>query len=264
MNDLLKAAIMGVVEGLTEFIPVSSTGHLIIAGKILNFTGELASTFEVFIQMGAILAVVILYRERFLKLLHFKEKKGFAGVNGIFLLSATTVPALLAGLAFHGYIKENLFNTSTVAIGLGVGGVALLAAERFDKIPRVFSLDEIGWKDALLIGLFQCLALWPGTSRAAATIIGAMLLGFDRKTAVEYSFFAAVPVICAASLYDLLKNWDLVLSGNVGMFAVGFAVSFIAAWFSIRIFVKLLSHFAIEVFAWYRIAIAPLVYFLLR
>ncbi len=262
--DLFKSIIMGIVEGLTEFVPVSSTGHLIIAGKILNFTGELASTFEVFIQMGAILAVVILYRERFIKLFDFKSNGGFAGMNGILLLGATTAPALLAGLAFHGYIKEHLFTTSTVAVGLGIGGLALLAAERFDKNPNKFSLDDIRWKDALLIGLFQCLALWPGTSRAAATIVGAMILGLDRKTAVEYSFFAAVPVITAASLYDLYKDWHLMSAGGGAIFAVGFITSFIAAWFSIRFFVKMLSHSTIQVFAWYRIAIAPFVYFFLR
>ncbi len=255
---------MGVVEGLTEFIPVSSTGHLIIAGKILGFEGELASVFEVFIQSGAILAVVLLYRQRFAKLLDLREKRGFAGLNGIFLLGLTSAPALLAGLLFHGRIKEHLFNTSTVAIGLGVGGIALLAAERFDKNPRKFSLDEILWRDALLIGLFQCLALWPGTSRAAATIIGAMLLGLDRKTSVEYSFFAAVPVITAASFYDLYKNWELIASGGGAIFAAGFVTSFVAAWISIQFFIKMLSRFTLKSFGWYRIAVAPFVYFFLR
>jgi undecaprenyl-diphosphatase len=153
--------------------------------------------------------------------------------------------------------------TSTGAL-LKISSVALLLAERFDKNPSKFNLDEIQWKDALLIGLFQCLALWPGTSRAAATIIGAMLIGVDRKTSVEYSFFAAVPVITAASLYDIYKNCHLISGNDAMIFAAGFITAFISAWISVRFFVKMLSHLAITAFGWYRIAIAPFVYFFVR
>lgn len=264
MSELLKAVILGIVEGVTEFIPVSSTGHLIVASKILNFDGPTASTFEVFIQLGAILAIVVLYRERFFGLLQLNRKDGFAGIPGLTTLAITSFPAFFLGALAHGYIKEHLFNTTTVAIGLGLGGVALLFAERWDKDPRVHGLDSITWRHALLIGMFQCLALWPGTSRAAATIIGAMILGLDRKTAVEYSFFAAVPVIAAASLYDLYKSFGIMSSNDIGIFAAGLIVSFFAAWLSVKFFIRLLSHNTIRIFAWYRIAAAPLIYFFLR
>ncbi|TAK10077.1 MAG: undecaprenyl-diphosphate phosphatase [Candidatus Manganitrophaceae bacterium] len=256
MVDLLNAVILGVVEGLTEFIPVSSTGHLIIAGHLLGFEGAKASTFEVFIQLGAILAVVVLYKERFFRLLDFSKTRGFAGWNGFVLLGLTTLPALIFGFLAHKFIKEHLFNTTTVAIGLGVGGVGILLAERFLPKPEKHGLDSLRPQDALLIGLFQCLALWPGVSRAGATILGAMIIGTERKTAAEYSFLAAVPVMFAATGYDLLKSRSFLQAADIPFFAVGLIVSFIAAWLAVRTFIQLLSRYTLTPFGWYRIAAA--------
>lgn len=258
MVDLLNAVILGIVEGVTEFLPVSSTGHLIIAGHLLGFEGAKASTFEVFIQLGAILAVVVLYKERVFHLLDFSRTRGFAGVNGMLLLGLTTVPALIAGFLAHKFIKEHLFNTTTVAIGLGIGGIGILLAERFLPKAEKHGLDSLGPKDALLIGLFQCLALWPGISRAGATILGGMIIGTERKTAAEYSFLAAVPVMFAATAYDLYKSLPFLEASDATFFAVGFIVSFIAAWLAVKTFIQLLARYTLNPFGWYRIIAAVL------
>ena len=213
----LQAVLLGVVEGLTEFVPVSSTGHLILAGHWIGFHArvghEAAATFEVVIQTGAILAVVAAYPGRFLGLLDF-NRGGFGGWRGIGLLLWTSLPALIVGLLFHDAIKQHLFSPWSVAVGLAVGSLWIFGVER--RRPRVhtLSLDEIGWNQALAVGLFQCLALWPGMSRSAATILGGMMLGVDRKTATEYSFFAAVPVLCAAALADLWKSYQTITSSG--------------------------------------------------
>ena len=260
--EFLTAGILGIVEGLTEFIPVSSTGHLIIAGHFLKFEGPVAATFDIFIQLGAILAVAVLYRERFLGLLSFqKEENSFKGLNGLKLLFLTTLPALFFGAITHKYIKAHLFNITTVAIGLGAGGAAILLAEKFLPAHQREGLDSVRPKDALLIGFFQCLALWPGVSRSAATILGAMWLGMERKTSAEYSFFAAVPVLIAATALDLYKSLAFLQASDIGLFAVGFIISFIAAWFSIKVFIKMVSRRSLAPFGWYRIAVSfPLLF----
>lgn len=264
MIDLFNAVILGIVEGLTEFIPVSSTGHLIIAGHLLGFEGAKASTFEVFIQLGAILAVVVLYKERFFHLFDFSRTRGFAGVNGMVLLGLTTLPALIFGALAHKFIKEHLFNTTTVAIGLGVGGVGILLAERFLPKAEKHGLDSLRPKDALLIGLFQCLSLWPGVSRAGATILGGMIIGTERKTAAEYSFLAAVPVMFAATAYDLYKSLPVLQASDIPFFAVGFIVSFVAAWLAVRTFIQILARYTLNPFGWYRIAAAVLLLLILK
>ncbi len=260
------AVIMGLVEGLTEFLPVSSTGHLILAGHALSFTGPKADTFEIAIQLGAILAVVVLYRDRFLGLLKTDPAKGFSGPRGIWLLFLTSLPALGMGLLTHKAIKAHLFGPRTVALALFAGAVLMLVVEaRAARIKRprkrpVDSLDAMTPKLALGIGLFQCLALWPGFSRSGATIMGGMLLNTERKTAAEYSFLAAVPVMCAAVGYDLLKNWRLFESGDFVFLGLGFAVSFVSGWAAVKGFIGLLSRFTLRPFAWYRLALAPLVW----
>lgn len=261
--EFLIAAFMGLIEGITEFIPVSSTGHLIVAGHLLLLQGPSASTFEVFIQLGAILAVVVVYRKKFLQLASFKREAGFKGLNGLVLLALTTLPALAAGALAHGFIKRHLFNPATVAVGLGVGGIAILLVEKLMRGPKRFGLDNLTWKDALLIGLFQCLALWPGTSRSACTILGAMLLGVDRKTAAEYSFFAAVPVMCAAVSFDLYKSAPLLSPSDMGVFAVGFAAAFLFALLAIKFFIRLLGKHTLIPFGWYRIAMSCFVFWAL-
>ncbi len=260
------AVVMGIVEGLTEYLPVSSTGHLIVAGTLLGLEGEKSKTFEIFIQLGAILAVVFYYWRRFLGLLDFRAsgEDRFAGLRGCLLLGVTTAPVLVMGYLSHDYLKAHLFGPLTVAWALGVGGVAILAVERWRPPSDTDGLDRIGWGQALGIGLFQCLALWPGVSRAAATIVGGMLARLDRRTAAEYSFFAAVPALTAATIYDLYKSRDLLGAGDVPFFAVGFLVSFVAAWFAVAGFLRLLQRGSLRPFAWYRILIAPVIYFFMR
>ena len=266
MGLLWIAVIMGIVEGLTEYIPVSSTGHLIVAGAVLGLQGEKSKTFEIFIQLGAILAVVIHYRRRFLGLLDFRagEDGKFAGLRGCLLLGATTAPVLVAGYLLHDTLKAHLFGPLTVAWALGVGGVGILAVERWRPRPDTEGLDRIGWGQALGIGLFQCLSLWPGISRAGATIVGGMLGRLDRKTAAEYSFFAAVPALTAATVYDLYKSRDLLTMQDFSFFAVGFVVSFGAAWLAVAGFLRLLQRTSLRPFAWYRILIAPIIYYFMR
>ncbi len=256
------AIILGLVEGLTEFLPVSSTGHLIIAGHYLHFEGEAAGAFEIFIQLGAILAVAWLYRERFIKLFDFKSTDGFEGVNGLKLLFLTTLPALVFGAVLHSFIKHHLFNVFTVTLGLGLGGIAILLTEKFMPSSRKIGLDMLSAADALKIGCFQCLALWPGVSRSASTILGAMGIGIDRKTAVEYSFFAAVPVLCAASALDLLKSRHALRASDIPFFAAGFATAFVSALLSVKWFVGRVSGKNLNAFGWYRILLASALIFL--
>jgi len=265
MGDLWIAAVLGVVEGLTEFLPVSSTGHLIVVGDLLKFYGQKAACFDIFIQLGAILAVVVLYRDRFIGLIPGLNGLGvadgrFAGVRGILLLGLTTLPALVAGALLHKLIKEHLFGPITVAWALGLGGVAIILAERFRPKPRVVSLDGLGYGAALVIGVFQCIAMWPGVSRSASTIIGGLFSGLDRRTAAEYSFLAAVPVMAAATAYDLYKAWRFLEVSDLGFFAVGFVVSFAAAIAAVKTFIELVQRWSLVPYAIYRIAIAPLIY----
>lgn len=257
--DFLIAAIMGIVEGLTEFLPVSSTGHLIIAGHLLGFTGPKAETFEIVIQLGAILAVVVLYWRTFLGLLIPDKDRRFSGLTGLWLLFLTSLPASLVGLLIHDYIKEYLFTPVTVAVALLVGAAAILIVEALPRREKVNSLDELPDWMALGIGCFQCLSLWPGFSRSAATIMGGMLLGAKRNVAAEYSFIAAVPIMIAATGYDFLKSYELFTVDDLAMLGVGFVVSFFAAWAAVKAFIFLLGKITLRPFAAYRIPLAILV-----
>jgi undecaprenyl-diphosphatase len=259
MHELSYAVVLGLVEGITEFIPVSSTGHLIVTGHLLGFTGPKAASFEIFIQLGAILAVVFLYKERFLQLFTRQKPGGFAGLHGWVLLGLTSLPALILGALTHGLIKHYLFNPITVAVGLGLGGLAILAVERFRPRVRKSGLDALEWPDALAIGCFQCFALWPGVSRSASTILGAMTVGISRDTAAQYSFLAAVPVMVAATSFDLYKSLPLLDASDLPLFSLGFAVSFVAAWFAVRSFIQFLGTHTLILFGWYRIVLAPII-----
>jgi undecaprenyl-diphosphatase len=272
MTDILNAVVLGIVEGLTEFLPVSSTGHLILAGDLLGFTGPKAATFEIVIQLGAILAVVALYWRRFVGLIPRPAGRGradalgrprFSGVRGLWLLFLTSLPASVLGLLTHHAIKEYLFGPRTVAWALGVGALAILVVEAVPRRVRRTELDEVTPLLALGIGCFQCLALWPGFSRSAATIMGGMLLGARRQLAAEYSFIAAVPIMVAATGYDMLKSLDLFTAADVPMLAVGFVVSFLAAWGAVKWFIALLGRTTLRPFAVYRLALAPLVLYFL-
>lgn len=259
MESWYVAIILGIVEGLTEFLPVSSTGHLIITGHLLEYTGAKAETFEVVIQLGAILAVVLLYWRTFLGLVVPPPGTRFSGVRGLWLLFLTCLPASLLGLLIHSYIKEHLFSPLTVAAALAAGSVMILVVERTDRPGRVARLDDITPALALGIGLFQCLSLWPGFSRSASTIMGGMLLGARREVAAQYSFIAAVPIMIAATGYDFLKNRELFGADDLLFLAVGFVVSFLSAWVAVRGFIQLLKKWTLVPFAWYRLGVAALV-----
>ena len=263
MFMVLSAVLLGVVEGLTEFLPVSSTGHMIVVGHLIDWQGPQAATFQIFIQSGAILAVVGLYRDRFRSLLRRREND-FGGREGLLLLGMTTLPALVFGALAHGYIKQYLFNPVTVALGLGAGGIVILLVERLLTRPGREGLGTLRWPDALLIGFCQCLSLWPGVSRAAATIIGGRVAGLERRTATEYSFLAAVPVMFAAIGYDLLKSWHHLGIENLGVFAIGFVVAWLSARLAVQFFLRLLGNYTLAPFGWYRIVAAGVVLVLWR
>lgn len=260
MMDWLIAVLLGIVEGITEFLPISSTGHLIITGHLLDFTGPKAETFEIVIQLGAILAVVQLYWRRFLGLLRPDPDHAFSGLRGVWMLMLTSFPACVVGLLAHSYIKAHLFGPITVSWALGFGALMILAVEAFPKRETATSLDQITPAQALGIGCFQCLALWPGFSRSAATIMGGMILGTRRSVAAEYSFIAAVPIMFLATGYDFLKSYHLFVREDLYFIAVGFLTSYVSAWLAVKGFIYLLGKMTLRPFALYRLALAPLVY----
>ncbi len=263
MGDIWIAVVLGIVLGITEYLPVSSAGHLIVVGAALHFTGPKATCFQVFIQIGAISAALVLFRHRFIGLIPFISAppgERFSGWRGITLLVLTTIPAVIMGAIFHHAIKTYLFGPLTVAGALGVGGVAILLAERFKPVPKVFSIDGVSYSHAIKIGLIQCLALWPGVSRSASTILGGLFYGLDRRVAAEYSFVAAVPILTAAAVYDLYKNWSLFSAPDLPFFLVGLVVSFLSACLAIKTFMALLKTWTFVPFGYYRIIIAPIIY----
>jgi undecaprenyl-diphosphatase len=251
---LAKAAVMGVVEGLTEFLPISSTGHLILAGALLGFDDEKAKVFDIAIQTGAILAVIIVYWQRIrdtLVQLPTQQKAQRFALNVLIAF----LPAVVLGLLFGKAIKEHLFNGWVVATTFILGGFIILWAERRQQTAvRIDSVDEMRWPDALKVGLAQCLAMIPGTSRSGATIIGGMLLGLSRKAATEFSFYLAIPTLIGAGVYSLYKERASLTSADVPMFLVGFVFSFIFAWICVRWLLRYISTHSFTPFAWYRIA----------
>ena len=248
-SSLFHALILGIVEGLTEFLPVSSTGHLILAGDLLGYQDARAGVFFVAIQTGAMLAVVWEYRARFFSV----DPALWRNLLVAFL------PAAALGLLFGGFIKAHLFGPVPVALAFIAGGVVILLVERGDRVARVASTRAMTWLDALKVGAAQCFALIPGTSRSGATIIGGMLFGLSRPAATEFSFFLAVPTLVAAGAYDLWKNRALFSADDLGMFAVGLAASFVSAFVVIRWLVRYVATHDFRPFAWYRIAFGALV-----
>ena len=255
---LLKALILGVVEGLTEFLPISSTGHLIIASQLLGFHDEKGKVFEIAIQTGAMLAVVWEYRARFTRALtgitHDPVAQRF-----VTNLIVAFMPAALLGLAFGGIIKAHLFHAVPVAIAFIVGAVVILLVERRSRKVAVESVDEMTWRDALKVGIAQSFALIPGTSRSGATIIGGMLFGLSRRAATEFSFFLAVPTLVLAGAYDLLKHRHLLSVADVPVFAVGLVTAFISAFICVRWLIRFIATHDFTIFAWYRIAFGVIV-----
>lgn len=256
----LKALLLGIVEGLTEFLPISSTGHLIIVADAMSFNGASAKTFEIFIQLGAIFAVCWHYRARLLALTQATSPTQ-ARQNATLLLNLfiAFLPAAILGLAFHDFIKTYLFTPFSVAIALIIGGIIILLIEQRRYAPRTNSVDDLGWRTALKIGLCQSLALIPGTSRSGATIMGGLLFGLSRQTATEFSFFLAIPVMFAATLYDLYKSWHLLGNGDITLFAVGFIAAFISGLLAIKGLLAFVAHHSFAAFAWYRIGFGLLV-----
>lgn len=258
LHWLFIAVTLGIVEGATEFIPVSSTGHLIVASDWLGYVGDRANTFVIFIQLGAILAIVWLYRATLVENVRgWNREPGWRFFTN---LAVAFMPAAVIGLLFSELIKEYLFNPLTVAGALIVGGVIILLIERWQPRTRVATVEEIPWRLALGVGCAQVLALFPGVSRSGATILGGYSLGLSRRAATEFSFFLAIPVMCAATMYDLIGSRDVLSMGDLPMFAVGFVVSFLTAVVVVRQFVTFVSRHSFAWFAWYRIAFGLLVF----
>lgn len=252
LTQFAHALILGVVEGLTEFLPVSSTGHLIIVGGLLGFNDEKGKVFELVIQTGAMLAVCWEFRSRFTGVLRGLATD--ASAQGFVLnLLAAFMPAAVIGLTLGGFIKSHLFHAVPVAIALIAGGIVILWVERRERPVRISDVDAMTWRDALKVGFAQACALIPGVSRSGATIIGGMLFGLSRRAATEFSFFLAVPTLIAAGCYDLYKNRALFSVNDVGMFGVGTVAAFVSAFLCIRWLLRYVATHDFKPFAWYRI-----------
>lgn len=254
----IQALILGVVEGLTEFLPVSSTGHQIIVADLIGFGGERAKAFNIIIQLGAVLAVIWEYRRTIAEVLLGLPKEAQAQRFTANLLVAF-IPAVILGVLFADTIHHYLFNPITVAAALVVGGLVILWAERRTHVVRVETVEAMRWTDALKIGCAQCLALVPGTSRSGATIISGLLFGLSRKAATEFSFFLAMPTMVGATVYSAYKYRELFQPGDFAVFAIGFVTAFVFAMIAVRALLKFIGNHSYAAFAWYRIAFGLLI-----
>lgn len=269
--EIFVAIILGIVEGLTEFAPVSSTGHMVLVDDMLFqseklFSKEVANTFKVVIQLGSILAVVIVFKERFMNLLGLKKDHAGEQEQGSKLelkqVIVGLLPAGVLGFLFEDYIDTYLFSTKTVLIGLVAGALLMLAADWFrPSRPKVKTVDQITYKHALGIGLFQCISLWPGFSRSGSTISGGVLLGLEHRAAADFTFIMAVPIMLGASTLSLIKNWQYFTLDSLPFFIAGFISAFVFALISIRFFLKLIHKIKLVPFAIYRIVLAAVIYF---
>ena len=257
-NLLIHAIILGLVEGLTEFLPVSSTGHLILVGQLLGFNDDKGKVFEIAIQFAAILAVVWEYRGRLVHTLTSITSEPVSQRLAVNLMVAF-MPAAVLGFLFLKQIKHYLFNPFVVASAFIIGGFLILWAERRQHTVHAESIDDMSWRDALKVGFAQALAMIPGTSRSGATIIGGLFFGLSRRAATEFSFFLAIPTMFAATLYDVYKNLDLFSLDDAALFAIGGTVSFISAFIAVRGLIRFISRHDFTVFAWYRIAFGIIV-----
>lgn len=261
----LDALILGIVEGLTEFLPVSSTGHLILTSALLGIEGKQVDSYVIVIQLGAIMAVLALYRDRAMQMIHGLLGKNAAGLGLFLKLLVAFIPAVILGLAFEDMIEELLFHPFPVAMALIVGGVGMIAVERLYLLPKIRrdgedslkTVETMSYRDALLIGLAQCLALWPGTSRSMSTIIGAQLCGFRNRDAAEISFLLALPTLGGATVYKLVKDQEVLtqVEGGVGLILFGNAVAFIVAFLAVKWFVSFVTRHGMTPFGVYRIII---------
>jgi undecaprenyl-diphosphatase len=259
LSDVVKALILGIVEGLTEFLPISSTGHLIITQQLLGFNDERAKVFAIVIQTGAMMAVVWEYRDRHLRILRGLTAADPSARRFVGNVAIAFTPLAVLGLAFGDWIKAYLFNATAVAVAFIVGALLILWAERREHNIRVEAVDDMTWSDALKVGVAQAFALIPGMSRAGSTIIGGLLFGLSRRAATEFSFFLAVPTLVAAGALDLFEHRDLLGAGDVGVFATGFLAAFVSAFVAVRALLRYISRNDFTVFAWYRIAFGLIV-----
>jgi len=255
---IAKTVLIGLVEGLTEFLPVSSTGHIILAAKVLHFEGPPGKVFEIVIQLGAILAVCFLYRAKIAKTVAGVLKREPAAMRFAGSVIVAFLPAVVIGVALHKYIKALLDKPVVVAVSLIVGGIAILVIERLAQRPRIKSVDDVDWKTALFIGICQCLAMVPGVSRSGATIMAARAFRVDRAAAAEFSFFLAIPTMLGATIYDLFKNWSTLNWEGGGLILLGMVVAFLSALAVVRPFVAFISRHGFGIFAWYRIVVGAL------
>jgi len=255
---LWKTVLIGIVEGITEFLPVSSTGHIILAEELLHFEGSPGKVFEIVIQLGAILAVCVLYRVKIWNTVTGVVRREPIAMHFAAAVIVAFLPAAVVGVAAHKYVKAMLDSPAVVAVALIVGGFAILIIEHFAQRPRVKSVDDINLKTALFVGVCQCLAMIPGVSRSGATIMGARVLRVDRATAAEFSFFLAIPTMIGATVYDLYMNWSTLDWQGSGLIAVGFVTAFLSALIVVGAFVRFISRHGFGVFAWYRIAAGAL------
>ncbi|WP_028777503.1 undecaprenyl-diphosphate phosphatase [Shimazuella kribbensis] len=270
--EIFVGIILGMVEGLTEFAPVSSTGHMIIVDDLMLkskelFSQEVANTFKVVIQLGSILAVIIVFKDRFINLLGLTKsaRESVDSSNRLELKQVIIglLPAGVLGFLFEDYIDEHLFSINTVVIGLVVGAVLMLLADFFRPArPKAETVDQVTYKQALSIGLFQCLSLWPGFSRSGSTISGGVLLGLSHRAASDFTFIMAVPIMLGASSLSLIKNWQYFTLADLPFFIAGFITAFVVSLISIRFFLKLINRIKLVPFAIYRIVLAALIYFL--
>ena len=259
---LIKAALMGIVEGLTEFLPISSTGHLILAGSLLGFVDAKAKVFDIAIQTGAIFAVILVYWQKIQGTVVALPSQRQARLFALNVAIAFT-PAVLLGLLFGKAIKAHLFTPTVVASTFIVGGFIILWAEarqaRAETAPRILDADDMTWKDALKVGLVQCFAMVPGTSRSGATIIGGMLMGLSRKAATDFSFYLAIPTLIGAGAYSLYKERALLSWADAPVFGVGLLFAFVSAWLCIRWLLRYIASHSFVGFAYYRIAFGVLI-----
>ncbi len=253
-----KTVLIGVVEGLTEFLPVSSTGHIILAEELLHFEGPPGKVFEIVIQLGAILAVCVLYRARILATAAGVLRGERTATRFAMAVIVAFLPAAAVGVALHKYVKALLDKPVVVAVALIVGGIAILVIEKLAPRPRMKSVDDIDWKTALFIGVCQCLAMVPGVSRSGSTIMAARAVRVDRATATEFSFFLAIPTMLGATVYDLMKNWSTLSWNGGGLIVLGMVVAFFSAMIVVQAFVAFISRHGFGVFAWYRIVVGAL------
>lgn len=264
--QLIKAFFLGIVEGITEFLPISSTGHLIIVGKWIEFTSTEGKVFEVVIQLGSILAVMWIFRTRLIKMITGTLKRDPVEVAFTRNLIIAFLPSALIGFLFIKVIKALFFQPAVVVVTLILGGLIMLWVERVRKpgqanlrVVTATTLESISWKQALIVGFAQCLAMIPGTSRSGSTIIGGMLAGIERKTATEFSFFLAMPTMLAAASYDMYKNAGLISQADMLAIAVGFVTAFLSALFVVRAILTFISKHTYRAFGWYRIVLGVVV-----